>query len=194
MRSPLQATTLAAPRITVDGATVGVPAVQRNSAVFVPVRGVFEKLGADVSYKPPGSILARKDGRDLARMTVGSRAATVNGSSATLSAAPFASQGHVMVPLRLISEAAGATVAYVASPRSVQITRRTAAAIAPVAQPVASAAPVAEERHGFPWWLWPLLALALLALILMLMRRRKEPIIRTTSSVPTGVTKIKTRR
>jgi len=192
---PLQAATLPAPAIAVNGSAIGVSGLQRNNAVFVPVRGVFEKLGADVTYKAPGSIVARKDGRDLARMTVGSRAATVNGASQILSVAPFASQGRVMVPLRLVSEAAGATVAYVSSPRSVQITRKTAAAaVAPVTEPVASTAPVPEERHGLPWWLWPLLALALLALLLMLMRRRKEPIIRTTSSVRTDDTKIRTRQ
>lgn len=99
-----------------------------------------------------------KNGKYLAHLTVGSRSAMINGVLQHLTSAPFAAQGHVMVPLRLISEAAGATVACVSSPRSVNITHRTvaAAAAAPVvaADPVASAAPVAEEEHrGIPWWI-----------------------------------------
>ncbi len=184
------AKTLAAPPITVDGSTVGVAALERNNSVFVPVRGVFEKLGADVTYTAPATIVARKDGQDLARMTVGSRAATVNGATRMLEVAPFAAQGHIMVPLRLVSEAAGATVAYTSNPSAILITHLAVVAAAPA---VAAAAPVAEQQ-GIPWWVWALLALIVIGLILFFARRRrKEPTIRT-SSVVRADPKIETRR
>jgi hypothetical protein len=209
----LQAKTAAAPTISVDGSAVSVPALERSNTAFVPVRGVFEKLGAAVDYNAPDSIVARKNGHTLANLRVGSRAATVAGTPQTLAVAPFAANGHVMVPLRLISEAAGATVAYAASPRSIQIHRAvaaaaavpvTAAAVAVAAPVVASvesadpaaavnAAPATEERHGIPWWVWLLLALIALGIIFALMRRKKEPIITTTSGRRSGPD-IKTRR
>ena len=198
MTASPHAATLQAPPITVDGSLVTVPAVERNKQVFVPVRGVFEKLGATVAYTEPASIVASKNGKDLAHLTVGSRTAMVNGVSQQLAAAPFAAQGHVMVPLRLISEAAGANVAYVSSPRAVNITHGTvAAAAAPVvaADPAASAAPVAEDEHqGIPWWVWLLAALVLLGILLALMRRKKEPIIVTSSKGRSNDPDITTRR
>jgi hypothetical protein len=192
------AATTQAPPISVDGARVSVPALERNKQVFVPVRGVFEKLGANVLYSAPASIVASKHGKDIAHLTVGSRIATVNGVSQRLAAAPFAAMGHVMVPLRFISEAAGANVAYVASPRAVNITRAVAAAAAaPVvaaAGPVAGAAPVTDEQHGIPWWVWLLAALILIGIVVALMRRKKEPIITTSSSGRASDPNITTRR
>ncbi len=90
------AAALTAPPITVDGSLVSVPALERSNKVFVPVRGVFEKLGATVNYTPPSSIVARKNGTDLVQLTVGSRAATVGGASHMLGVAPFTTQGHAM--------------------------------------------------------------------------------------------------
>jgi LPXTG-motif cell wall-anchored protein len=144
-------------------------------------------------------------------LAVGSRTATINGESRTLAIAPFVSAGNVMIPLRLVSEAAGASVAYSSTPHSVSVTRAPAAtgaaaagaaaagagaaavsgaaapAAAPAATDVASAAPVADtqtNQSGIPWWVWALLGLLLLALIVWaLTRRKKEPIITTTSTV-----------
>ena len=201
------ATTLGAPPINVNGAHLAIAGLERNNSVFVPVRGFFEKLGAKVTNSG-SSFVATRQGKELARMTVGSRNATVNGSLQTLPVAPFMSGGVAMLPLRVISEAAGASVSYVASPRAVDVTRSAGAgmaeaaaggaaaatvaqaaapAAAPAATDVASAAPIADTQRnesGIPWWLWALLALLILGLIVWaLTRRKKEPIITTTSSV-----------
>ncbi|MBC5829524.1 MAG: copper amine oxidase N-terminal domain-containing protein [Candidatus Eremiobacteraeota bacterium] len=148
------------------------PAVERNKRVFVPMRGVFEKLGATVDYSPPGTVAAKKNGASLAQLTLGSRRAMVQGSTRQLDAAPFKSGSRIFVPLRVISEAAGAKVAYAAAPRSIRIT----AGNSPVA------AKPAAERHGIPWWLWLLLALLLLLLLLRLLRRPKRDAVVTTRS------------
>ncbi len=187
------AMTQAAPPISVDGSAVGVPALERNGRVFVPVRGVFEKLGASVDFTPPASIDARQHGRDLAKLAVGNRSATVRGAQQTLDVAPFLSGGHAMVPLRLISEAAGATVAYAQNPRSIRITQAVAAA--PAAAATADAAAQApQERHGIPWWVWLLAALVLLGIILALTRRKKDPVIATSSTGRRADPTIKTRK
>ena len=126
--TPIRAQTTESPPISVNGTPSGVVALERDNRVFVPIRGVFEKLGASVNYTAPGSIVARKNGSDLATLTLGSRAATVNGLARTQAVAPFSFHGRVMVPLRLVSEAAGATVAYAPNPRSISVNRAVGAA------------------------------------------------------------------
>ncbi len=167
----------AAPPIYVNGTQTAVSAIVRNNQVFVPVRGVFEQLHADVAYNAPRTVVARKAGSELVNLTLGSRNATVQGANRTLQTAPFMSASRAFVPLRLIGEAAGATVVYSAVTRTVHIDDHHAVAAAPVA-----AAPVASD-HDLPWWLWLLLALVLLGLVLLLVRRRKpDPVIRTRST------------
>ncbi len=161
------------PPIYVNGTKTAVPAVERNKRVFVPMRGVFEKLGASVEYAPPGTVAAKKNGASLAQLTLGSRTALVHGSARQLDAPPFKSASRIFVPLRLISEAAGAKVAYIAAPRSVRITGGTA----PVAE-----AQSATQRHGIPWWIWLLLALLLLFLLLRFLRRPAHDGVITTRS------------
>ncbi len=187
--SSSSARTTDAPPINVNGSQIAVAALQRDNSVFVPVRGVFEKLGAVVKYTGPASSVATKSGNELARMHIGSRVASVKGSPHTLGVAPFTSHGHVMIPLRLVSEAAGATVAYQASPRSVQIKEGTvlaqvaAPAPAPAATEAANAASAAAnkvEDSGIPWWVWLLLALIAIGIILALTRRKKDPVISTS--------------
>ncbi len=211
------ATTLTAPPINVNGSHVTIAGLERDNSVFVPVKGFFEKLGATVTTS--GSTLtASRQGKQLARMTVGSRNATVNGATQMLPVAPFVAGGTVMLPLRSLSEAAGATVSYVTSPRAVNVTRSAgagmaagaagagmaaagtagavaagaaatadaqAAAPAAAATDVASAAPVADTQtnnSGIPWWVWALLGLLVLGLIIWaITRRKKEPVITTTS-------------
>ena len=211
------ATTLAAPPINVNGSHVTIAGLERDNSVFVPVKGFFEKLGAKVTTSG-STLVAIREGKQLARMTIGSRSAEVNGATQMLPVAPFMSGGTAMLPLRSLSEAAGASVSYVAAPRAVNVTRSAgvgmtgagtagaaaagaaaatvaqaaspaaqdaAPAAAPAATDVASAAPVADTQtnnSGIPWWVWALLALLILGLILWaLTRRKKEPVITTTS-------------
>ncbi|MBC5828903.1 MAG: copper amine oxidase N-terminal domain-containing protein [Candidatus Eremiobacteraeota bacterium] len=155
-----------------NGTKTAVPAVERNKRVFVPMRGVFEKLGASVEYAPPGTVAAKKNGASLAQLTMGSRTALVHGSARQLDAPPFKSASRIFVPLRLISEAAGAKVAYVAAPRSIRIT----------GGPAVAAAQPATQRHGIPWWIWLLLALLLLFLLLRFLRRPAHDGVVTTRS------------
>ena len=196
---PSSARTLDAPPIDVNGAQTAVSGIQRGNSVFVPVRGVFEKLGAVVRYSQPSSITATKNGKLLARMHVGSRIANYDGSTHALSIAPFTAKGNVMIPLRLVSEAAGATVVYQNSPRAIRIqqpivvAQAAAPAVAPAATDAATATTKAADS-GIPWWVWLLLGLVVIGIILALMRRKKDPIISTSSTGRSSDPNIKTRR
>jgi Copper amine oxidase N-terminal domain len=140
---------VAAPPIYVNGEPTSVSAIVRNDQMFVPVRGVFEKLNAAVTYTPPRTVVARKASAELVQLALGSRTATVNGATRPLQTAPFMSGSRIFVPLRLISEAAGAAVAYSATPQAVRITgARAVVAAAPVvaASPADAAASVAQQQ------------------------------------------------
>ncbi len=84
------------------------PPIERSGRVFVPLRGVFEKLGASVVYDN-GLINATGDGRSI-QLRIGSTTATVDGNTQQLEVAPFLVGPRTYVPLRFISEALGATV------------------------------------------------------------------------------------
>jgi hypothetical protein len=103
---------VAAVTIIVNGATMSFdqPPIERAGRVFVPLRGVFERLGATVVYDN-GVINATGNGRNV-QLKIGSTMATINGETYTSDVAPFLVGARTLVPLRFISEALGATVNY----------------------------------------------------------------------------------
>ena len=92
---------------------------ERAGRVFVPLRGVFEQLGASVVYEN-GTINAQGHGRSVS-LHIGSNDATVNGQPQTLDVAPFIVGASTYVPLRFVSQALGASVNYDASNRIVAL-------------------------------------------------------------------------
>ena len=119
---PLAAAAQSAPvTITVNGApvTFDQPPVEQVGRIYVPLRGVFERLGATVVYQN-GAIAATR-GATTISLQVGSTNATVNGTATTLDSAPFTVGARVLVPLRFVAQALGATVNYDGSARTVAI-------------------------------------------------------------------------
>jgi hypothetical protein len=107
--------------VTLNGTPLALsPApIERAGRVFVPLRGVFQNLGASVVYAN-GVINAQGNGRAIS-LTVGSTQATVNGQPETLDVAPFIVGASTYVPLRFVSESLGATVNYDATNRIVAL-------------------------------------------------------------------------
>ncbi len=101
--------------------------IERGGRVFVPLRGVFEQLGASVVYAN-GQINATGNGRTIS-LTVGSTQAIVDGAPQLLEIAPFIVGDSAYVPLRFVSQAFGATVNYESSNRLVLITTDGSTAI-----------------------------------------------------------------
>lgn len=133
------AKTLAAPPINVNGSQVSIAGLERDNSVLVPVKGFFEKLGAKVTMTG-STLIATRQGKQLARMTIGSRSANINGATQMLPVAPFVSGGTIMLPLRGLSEAAGASVSYVTAPRAVNVTSSASAGMAGAGMAGAAAA------------------------------------------------------
>jgi len=117
----LTAPALAGVSIQVNGSPVNFTQtpVERGGRVYVPLRGVFENLGATVVYDN-GTINATGRGHTV-NLHIGSTVATVDGQQQTLDAAPFILGASTLVPLRFVSQALGATVDYDASTQMVSV-------------------------------------------------------------------------
>jgi hypothetical protein len=98
--------------VTLNGnpLTLNPAPTERAGRVFVPLRGVFENLGATVVYAN-GVINATGRNHNVS-LKVGSQAATVDGQQQTIDVAPFIIGASTYVPLRFVSQALGATVNY----------------------------------------------------------------------------------
>ncbi|HEY9085538.1 MAG TPA: copper amine oxidase N-terminal domain-containing protein [Candidatus Tyrphobacter sp.] len=111
-----QSTTSAQQNITVliDGSPMGFPdqpPIDQGGRVFVPMRAIFERLGATVVYDN-GTINATRGPRTIS-LQIGSASATIDGQPAQLDAPPFVTGGQrTMVPLRFVAQALGANVAW----------------------------------------------------------------------------------
>ncbi|MFP4498449.1 MAG: copper amine oxidase N-terminal domain-containing protein [Vulcanimicrobiota bacterium] len=86
--------------------------VLSNGMIFVPLRGIFEKMGAKVKYdKPTRTITATKPGTRII-LVQKSLWAKVNGAKKRLIHAPFERNSRTYVPLRFLSETLGCRVGW----------------------------------------------------------------------------------
>lgn len=122
--------------VVVNGQTMTFtqPPIVRAGRVFVPLRGVFEQLGASVVYAN-GQINATGSGRSIS-LTIGSTQATVGGQPEALDVAPFIVGATTFVPLRFVSQALGASVNWDDSTSTVTINGAAPPPQQPVARPV----------------------------------------------------------
>jgi hypothetical protein len=103
--------------------------IEQAGRVFVPLRGIFERLGASVVYQS-GQINSTK-GNTSVSLTIGSQQATVNGQPQTLDVAPFIVGATTYVPLRFVAQSLGAQVDYNGNTRLVAITAQGGGGYAP---------------------------------------------------------------
>ncbi|HEY3248086.1 MAG TPA: stalk domain-containing protein [bacterium] len=111
-------------RVFVDGEQVQFdqPPVVVGSRVLVPLRGIFEKMGAFVEWIAATRNVRAVRGTTVVELQIGSRIAKVNGNPITLDVPAQIVSGRTLVPLRFISESLGAAVDYSAATRTVNIT------------------------------------------------------------------------
>ncbi len=120
-------------------------ALVRGGTVLIPLRSMFEQMGATVSYDGASKTVdVSKAGSDV-KVTVGRPEVVINGESRPLDVPPMVYQGHVLVPIRVISEGMGAYVQWVPD-KQIVVVRYIAAtpppSPTPVPPPPAEPAPV----------------------------------------------------
>ena len=115
--------------ILVDGKTLNseVPPTIVEGRTMVPMRVIFEELGANVTWIPESRMIRatyREKIIDLkvdAKVLMLCNVATGKITRTELDVAPFITNGRTLVPVRAISEALGATVGWNNDTRTVTI-------------------------------------------------------------------------
>jgi hypothetical protein len=88
-------------------------ALVKDGTLMVPLRSMFEQMGAIVSYNGASkSVTASKPGSEV-QVTLGKNEVLINGESRPLDVPPMMYKGVILVPVRVISEALGAYVQWV---------------------------------------------------------------------------------
>lgn len=109
------------PLVFSTAAPEGVPYVDRQSRLMVPLRRCLEAIGATVSYNPETRhITAEKDGIRL-NCTIGERRLLVNGSEVLMDTEAVINDSRTYVPVRFIYEAFGKKVSWHGNTRTVVV-------------------------------------------------------------------------
>ncbi len=103
-----------------------VPPTMIQGRVLVPLRGVFEQLGATVNYDAQSQQIVAIRGAQTVQLTIGSRQAFVNRHPSLLDVPAFTIGGRTMVPLRFVSESLGANVQWLDASQTILIGTGTA--------------------------------------------------------------------
>ena len=90
-----------------------------NDRTMVPLRAIFEALGADVDWDDATkTITAVKDDTTI-KMQIGNDKMTKNGTESTLDSAPVIIDSRTLVPVRAIAESFGSDVSWEAETKTV---------------------------------------------------------------------------
>jgi hypothetical protein len=96
-------------------------ALIRDGQIYVPLRSMFEQMGATVTVSADGkTTTAVKPGASVS-VTLDSNQVVINGETRPLDVPPILYHGIVLVPVRVLSEALGAYVQWVPDRRIVVV-------------------------------------------------------------------------
>jgi len=138
-------------RVNLDGSPMSfkVPPQEIQGTILVPMRDVFEAMGATVNWFAPTKTITVTKGGTVVQLAIGSTEATVNGAPYALTSPAMTLDDVTLVPLRFVGEAFGYKVIWDAklqmifinsTPPATTDTKGTPDAntgTAPAAQPVA---------------------------------------------------------
>ena len=102
----------ATPKVFVGGQKMvfDVPPTVQNGTTLVPMRAIFETLGATVDYS--NGLITGTKGDTTIKLRINSKTATKNGQAITLAVPAKTINGRTMVPLRFIAESLDKNVDY----------------------------------------------------------------------------------
>ncbi len=99
-------------RVKIDSDVIGFDSQPflENDRTFVPMRKIFEKLGATIEWDDATQTVTGTKDKTVVKLTIGSEIATINGVEKTLDAVPQLRNDRTMIPLRFVAEALGCKV------------------------------------------------------------------------------------
>lgn len=107
----------------VDCAAYGQPATIVEGRTLVPLRAIFEALGATVEWdQATKTVSSELDGTSI-KLTIGENTLYKNGEGVTLDVPAMIMNGRTLVPARAIAEAYGVGVEWDAATRTVILTK-----------------------------------------------------------------------
>lgn len=87
-----------------------VPPALVNSRTMVPMRKIFEAIGAEIQWDEASSTVTGTKGDKLVRITIGEEKAAINGDIVMLDQPAILVDGRTLVPVRVVSEGLGLNV------------------------------------------------------------------------------------
>lgn len=99
------------------------PPVLENGRTLVPLRAIFEALGAEVGWDDPTQTVTASKGETEISLQIGSTQMNVNADIKTLDVPAKLVNGRTLVPVRAISEAFGCKVDWVEGTQTVLISQ-----------------------------------------------------------------------
>lgn len=98
--------------VTVNGELVefDVAPIKVNDRTMVPMRKIFEALGAQVEYEDETRLITATAGEKVIKHTIGDFVVYINGEALEMDVSSFETEGRTLVPVRFISNALGAEV------------------------------------------------------------------------------------
>ena len=101
-------------RVTIDGKYVDfdVLPILEDGRVLVPMRKIFEKLGAVIEWADETATVTATKGETVITLKIGDKVAHVNGEALKLDVPAKVVDGRTLVPIRFISESLGYDVSW----------------------------------------------------------------------------------
>ena len=117
--------TIGKAEITTNGTAkaLDVPAQIIDSRTMVPLRAIFEALGASVEWDDATKTVTSVKGDTTVKLTIGKAAITVNGADKALDVPAQIVDSRTLVPVRAIAESFGCEVGWDDATKTVTITK-----------------------------------------------------------------------
>ncbi|NOU95172.1 hypothetical protein GC093_18360, partial [Paenibacillus sp. LMG 31456] len=111
--------------VNIEGKLLKMPVdpVIQSGTTLVPMRAIFEALGAEIKWDNKTQTVTGTKGDTKVELTIGSKIAKLNGTTSQLIVAPALVDGSTMIPLRYVSESLSMHVAWINSERQVYIAK-----------------------------------------------------------------------
>lgn len=102
----------ASAQVVINGKQLNVTTTSDKGVTLVPLRAIFQALGADVNWDGSTQTVTANKGLTTVKLKIGSNSAEVNANKVVLQVPGKVIDGNTMVPLRFVSEALGSKVSW----------------------------------------------------------------------------------